>query len=454
MALSEERIRQCAKRLLLARTRILCNHGFFGILLMHMKFAVDEETPTACTDGIYITFGADFMDSLTDSEIDFVLMHEILHVVLQHCIRGMKFTDSTRYNIACDVVVNSNILLENDMNKQSITLHKYGESMHTAPDGKEGYEYTAEQVYNMLPQTKNRNPIKSGGSIICNSDSDDGGDGNLSGRGSSKINGNGNGDGNGIGGFTLGRAKHKKGTAGSDGFWDDHSKWGMLEDDDTLRDVWVKRFEDAAEAISIRDKSNSRGTMPAFAQRILKDLKKPQTDWRTILNDFIQEEVNDYSFSPPDRRFDDSTFYLPDFNEKDEKVEKILFMIDTSGSMSDDMITAAHSEVKGAIDQFGGKLKGWLGFFDAAIIEPKPFESEDEFKVIRPAGGGGTDFQIIFEYVHKFMQDEPPVSIIILTDGYAPFPKEKLTFGIPVLWLLNNNEVVPPWGKIARIKVD
>ena len=51
------------------------------------------------------------------------------------------------------------------------------------------------------------------------------------------------------------------------------------------------------------------------------------------------------------------------------------------------------------------------------------------------------------------MQDEPPVSIIILTDGYAPFPKEKLAFGIPVLWLLNNDEVKPPWGKIARIKV-
>ena len=54
-------------------------------------------------------------------------------------------------------------------------------------------------------------------------------------------------------------------------------------------------------------------------------------------------------------------------------------MIDTSGSMSDDMITAAYSEVKGAIDQFGGKLEGWLGFFDAAIIEPKRFTSLDEF---------------------------------------------------------------------------
>lgn len=43
--------------------------------------------------------------------------------------------------------------------------------------------------------------------------------------------------------------------------------------------------------------------------------------------------------------------------------------------------------------------------------------------------------------------------IIILTDGIAPFPQEKLAGGIPVLWLLNNEKANPPWGKVARIKV-
>lgn len=108
----------------------------------------------------------------------------------------------------------------------------------------------------------------------------------------------------------------------------------------------------------IRDPSNSRGLLPRFAQRILGELRKPQTDWQTILNDFIQEEVADYSFSPPDRRFDDCPFFLPDFNGKEDIMEDILFMIDTSASMSDAMITAAYSEIKGAIDQFDGKLKG------------------------------------------------------------------------------------------------
>ena len=169
--------------------------------------------------------------------------------------------------------------------------------------------------------------------------------------------------------------------------------------------------------------------------------------------DFVQEEITDYTFAPPDRRFDDNPFFLPDFNDKDGIVEDILFMIDTSGSMSDDMITAAYSEIKGAIDQFDGKLRGWLGFFDAAIIEPKEFSGEAEFKIIKPAGGGGTDFQIIFEYVYKYMADKLPASIIILTDGFAPFPQERVAGNIPVLWLLNNDQVAPPWGKVARITV-
>ena len=197
---------------------------------------------------------------------------------------------------------------------------------------------------------------------------------------------------------------------------------------------------------------NQYGGLPLFAQRLFKELKASQTDWRTILNDFVQEEIVDYSFAPPDRRFDDNPFFLPDFNDKDDVIEDILFMIDTSGSMSDDMITQAYSEVKGAIDQFDGKLRGGLGFFDAAIIEPKPFSNEEEFRVIKAAGGGGTSFQIIFEYVQEHMADKLPASIIILTDGYAPFPKERSAQDIPVLWVINNDQVEPPWGKVARIQ--
>ena len=134
-------------------------------------------------------------------------------------------------------------------------------------------------------------------------------------------------------------------------------------------------------------------------------------------------------------------------------MQDVLFMVDTSGSMSDKMLKAAYGEIKGAIDQFGGALKGWLGFFDAAVIAPIPFETVEEFQRINAAGGGGTSFSIIFRYVEEYMQDKRPACIAILTDGYAPFPPESAADGIPVLWLLNNEDITPPWGKIARIKV-
>lgn len=266
MALSESKIKGCIKRLLLSRMRILYNHGFYGLLLMHMIYAVSEEIETACTDGVRITFGIDFLDSLSDSELDFVMMHEILHVVLQHCFCG-DVEDPEAYNIAADIVVNSNIMLENGMKASSITLSKYGIAMHVAPDGKEGHEYTAEQVYAMLPKNHNKK-----GNNNLNKKGNNKSPGSAVG-GAKKENIKGN---NKSPGSAVGRAKKEisKEQHQPVRVWDDHSRWGKYEEDDTLRDVWVKRFEDAAEAIKIRDPSNARGLLPAFAERILKELKK------------------------------------------------------------------------------------------------------------------------------------------------------------------------------------
>lgn len=422
MEQASSKMQEYGKRLMSARLRLLNTHGFYGLLLMHMRFAIDFDCKTAATDGTSIYFGPQFLESLSDSELDFVMMHEILHVALGHISRGKDLVQE-RFNVACDIVINSNILLTNNMQRASITIGGK-ELMHVAPDGKEGHLYTAEAVYAMLPSS----PYKE-----KSQNSNDG--------------------------FETGRAKQAgdtlQGKASSSGIYvvDDHSRWGSVEEEDLLRDVWVKRVNDTATAIGIREKSQGRGLIPAGVQRVLKEIRSPQTNWRAVLNEFVQEEISDYSFSPPDKRFGDSGFFLPDFNEREELVQDILFMIDTSGSMSDDMVTAAYSEVKGAIDQHNGHLCGWLGFFDAAIIEPREFTDESEFRIIKPAGGGGTDFQIVFEYVSQHMQDRLPSAIIIMTDGYAPFPQEHLSMGIPVLWLLVDDKITPPWGKTTRISV-
>lgn len=88
MEISDEKIKQYINRLLVARMRILCNHGFYGLLLMHMTYSIDEACETAYTDGVRIAFSPSFLEELSDKELDFIMMHEILHVVLQHCLRG------------------------------------------------------------------------------------------------------------------------------------------------------------------------------------------------------------------------------------------------------------------------------------------------------------------------------------------------------------------------------
>ena len=390
MEISRNKAQEYTVRIMKARMALMSGNGFYGILLMHMKFALNESVRTAATDGEKLYFAPSFLEDISDRELVFILQHEILHVVLRHCLRTGD-RDNFLFNVACDIVVNSTILESSRNDLRSITLAKYGESMHIAPDGKEGCNYTAEEVYEMLKSSGNH------------------------------------------------------GQQGRMALTDDHSRWGTSRTEG-LAEEWTQRIREAYEA-----SKKGRGTIPAGLRRQIEKLLAPVTDWRTILNDFVQEEISDYSLMPPDRRYGDSPFFLPDFNDMDETVKNILFMIDTSGSMSNEEITQAYSEIKGAIDQYSGKLEGWLGFFDAEVTNPLPFSDISEFLVIEPYGGGGTSFEAVFDYVRDEMRDTEIASIIILTDGYAAFPDKSAAMGIPVLWMINNEDVDPPWGKTVRI---
>ena len=369
MVLSDAKVKEYMKKLLMSRMRILCNNGFYGHLLMHMLYTLDEMTPTISTDGCRIYINPEFLDSISDMELDYAMIHELLHIALGHYEEERDKKDEG-FDEACDEQINEIMTMD-----ESQFIRKLGEK------------------------------YKDSTNSVC------------------------------------------------EGIFDDHSKWGMIEDTSYLRGFWMMNIAGACGALQGNNVGLGRGSIPEFAQRMMKELKNPQIDWRTILNNFIQEEITDYSFVPPDRRFAESDLFLPDFNEKDDFVKDILFMIDTSGSMSETMVSAAYTEVKSAIDQFDGKLSGWLGFFDAAVVDPKPFEDEGEFRMISAKGGGGTSFKAIFRYVRDHMMDKMPANIIILTDGYADFPMEDMAMGIPVLWLLNNDRVKPPWGKVARINV-
>ena len=400
MALSEAKLNEYSRKLLAARMGLVMSHPFYAALIMHVEFGVNEECETAFTDTEKICFGTGFLDNLSVGEVEFVMLHEIMHIVLRHCKRGCEM-NALVFNIACDIVANSIVLESFGGDASKITLAEYGEAMHTVPDGREGRLFTAEEVYFML--IKEEKFLE----------------------------------------YAVNAA-----------FQDDHSQWKREDESDFTDDgIWEQRVINAAETAS-KMAGTAEGKLPRFAEELLNREKSRRLDWRTLLRDFIEEDISDYSFNPPDRRFSESDFFIPDCNGDlcGDKVRKILFMIDTSASIKTKTIQTAFDEIEYALGQFSGGLEGMLGFFDGGVKTPVPFENTQELKNINPIGGGGTSFKNVFNYIRYNMNEELPVSIVIFTDGYAEFPEEEAAMGIPVLWIICGTEVEPPWGVTARIE--
>ena len=93
-----------------ARLSLMRSQPFYAVLLLRMQFSVDPMCETVYTDGTRIVFCPDYIMKLSEKELEFVMMHEVLHVALDHCGRMAPNYDFDDYSTACDIVVNSNIL--------------------------------------------------------------------------------------------------------------------------------------------------------------------------------------------------------------------------------------------------------------------------------------------------------------------------------------------------------
>ena len=401
-----------AKKLGEARLRLLGRQPFFAILLMHMRYGLDDACETAYTDGKGIYWCPEFLEKLDETETEFVLLHEILHVALEHCFRQGNRQDK-RFNIACDIVVNDTILEETDIQLPNLSLA--GQTIWSrAPNGRSGTEYSVEEVYDMLP------PMPEEPLAMFSDDH-------------SKWPGAGDSDDNFL------ESDRENGNSDNSGQWQNDK-----ENETTfLKNCWLDRMIQAA--VTVERHERGRGILPGMAKRLLDKLRKPKINWKALLYNFIRQEISDYSFTQPDRRFQDNPVLLPGWYETSDKID-IWIAVDTSGSIDDKQLSVAFSEIMGAVQSFGQSV--WLSFFDAAITKPVRC-SRETMPQIQPVGGGGTDFYPIFFYLEENKNSFTPDCIVIMTDGYAPFPPEKLARGIPVLWLLNNNDSKPPWGRIV-----
>lgn len=94
-----------------ARTKLLLRHPFYGTLVMTSPMIEDRSLPTAATDMKNIYYNPDFFDSLSQDVIEFVIIHEVMHIALMHGLR-LKTRNHKKWNRACDYAIN--LMLKND----------------------------------------------------------------------------------------------------------------------------------------------------------------------------------------------------------------------------------------------------------------------------------------------------------------------------------------------------
>ncbi len=437
--MTEQRKNRVRKKIQESRGRLLSTMPFFGLLLMYLKFVAVPSMKKISTNGRCIYFSADFLEKLYDKEIDYILCHQILHIVCGHIWREQELAGYD-YHFACDIFVN--LILEDygyNEDKYSHLGYIYREMSGSI----DFHDKTPLEIRDWLPFSLKVFDEATRSRFIKDSEcwwdfkDDDGSTGEII-IDLPKITGRLN---DGKGGIS--ELPEMSGDL-CDGETGDSGNGEMQQWKDRAMSIANSLFEGDGEEDGV-------GQVPEFIRRMVTKMKEPSLDWKRLLNNFLQERISDYSFSPPDRRFLDTDFFLPDFNEKDFVTKEILFMVDTSGSVEDDTLAAVYSEIRGATEQFGGKLTGKLGFFDTVVTEPIPFENVDDLLAIIPYGGGGTDFRVIFEYIRYELYDKLPACIVVFTDGEGPYPVESGAMGIPVLWILANNQFTPPWGTVVRI---
>ena len=105
--------REVKEMIVSGRVRMLIKHPFFGTLATRLKLVEAEWCPTAAVDGKHFYYNSDFFRTLTPEEIDFVVGHEVMHCVYDHCGEGGRLLDYKEedrdpklWNIAADYKVN------------------------------------------------------------------------------------------------------------------------------------------------------------------------------------------------------------------------------------------------------------------------------------------------------------------------------------------------------------
>lgn len=381
-----------------ARGDFIFHEPFYATLSLNLSLKEDICIPTACVNGHRIAFNPEFINGLSQKEVQFVLAHEVMHcVLLHHTRRGTR--DPIKWNVAADFVVN--LMLK----QQGFTLWQEA-LIDTKYQG-----MTTEQVYNELPDP----PLQGGG-----------------------------GDGQGESGCYdkpgPGDVEDFPGDKPTDGLGNKASQDEM----ESESREWQTATIQAAQGAKVQ------GKLPAGLERLIEDITTPKQNWRDLLSRFVVANFkSDYKWSKPNRRFVSQGLYLPSQDSQDA-LERVVIAVDTSGSVGQSEIDEFASEMTSILEDF--KTTITVIYCDSEVYKDSVQEiSSDELPLeLTPKGGGGTDFKPPFEYVEE--QELRPACLIYFTDlECSSFPDEPW---YPVLWLHTNGwggGTEPPFGEVVEM---
>jgi predicted metal-dependent peptidase len=388
-----------------------------GVLMIGEK-TIEDDVPTACTNGRDVKYGRAFVDSLTDAKLRGLVLHEDEgHKLHRHLEiwKWMYDIDPHLANCACDYVINIKIV---DDNKD--------DGFAELPEGglvDERFRgMDSAQVFNILRQEQDDDDDE--GNAPGGKEGDDSQDNESGGDGEPSSS---------PGGGSAGLDEHD---------WEGAQSLSDEDKRELARDI------DEA----IRQGAMAAGKMGGTGNRDLDELLQPQIDWREVLREFIQNTCagSDYStYARPNRRLMSQGIIMP--SGISEQVGELVIAIDTSGSIGQRELTAFLSEVKGVCDTVKpDKLR--LLYWGSSVVGDEAYdmhELDNLVKSTKPMGGGGTDVNCVTQY----MADEgiKPQACIVLTDGYLYSGWGDWT--CPVLWaILDNKSAVPDEGKAVHIK--
>lgn len=400
----EERKLQKAKISLMRDPKFALLSG----VMMVGSTRVDDNIPTACTNGRDERYGRKFIQMLKEPEINFVVAHEAGHKMYRHLTtwRRLHEVDARLANNAMDYVINL-MLKDLDPTNRTIAMPIYrdgpmkGKPMGLCDERFRGMN--TKQVFDILKQEKDEN----------------GGDGD------------GDGDGEGMDIHDWAEAN---------GLTPEEVKTLERDIDQAIR-----------QGLMAHEKVAGKGT--GLANRELEQLLEPKVDWREVLREFVKATCSakdTSSWRRVNRRFLSTGTYMPSMIG--EKVGHLVVGVDTSGSVGGKELAEFLSEVKGIAEEVKPEKVDLL-YWDGRVAGHEEYSEHDVANIVsstQPKGGGGTSPSCVSEYLNE--QKIKPECVIMLTDGYVgndwgnDWPAQ-------VLWVITGgNDVMAANGKTIHIK--